>query len=139
MASMKPRLVAGRQRGQGEVTWAHNRPAAHRTPAPKVGDRVKYRANSWRDDEIVDAQILDVQWDHPDDMQLMTKAGPHPDPWPWVILGYEQGKTPMTVRTREARLEGSAGWLPLDWQRWPRPAHGDDDMGAQIPDFMRAE
>lgn len=131
-------LVGGRQRGAAEVAWAHNRPTAHRTPAPKIGDKVKYRANSWRDDEILDAEILDVQWDHPDDMQLTTPNGPHPDPWPWVILGYEVNKVPKMVRTREARLDGSAGWLPLDWQRWPRPRHANDDQGATVPEFMKS-
>lgn len=55
---------------------------------------------------------------------------PVPDPWPWVDLlrpdrvkpdggfaGYGQ-----VVRTREARVRGSAGWLPLDYRDRPERA-----------------
>jgi hypothetical protein len=44
------------------------------------------------------------------------------DPWPWLRLRRPNG---MLAETREARLRGSAGWLPLDYrsrpERWRLP------------------
>ena len=70
---------------------------------------------------------------------------PVPDPWPWVdlkrpdrrkadgsLMGYGQ-----TVRTMEARMRGSAGWLPLDYrqrpERWRLPA---DTARVERPPLM---
>lgn len=45
------------------------------------------------------------------------------DPWPWVRLRRPNG---MLAETRESRLRGSAGWLPLDYlsrpERWRLPS-----------------
>lgn len=38
---------------------------------------------------------------------------PVADPWPWVRLRRPNG---LIAETREARLRGSAGWLPLDYR-----------------------
>jgi hypothetical protein len=39
------------------------------------------------------------------------------DPWPMLTLN-----TPWGLgMTQEARLRGSAGWLPLDWETRHRP------------------
>lgn len=47
---------------------------------------------------------------------------PVSDPWPWVRLRRPNG---IVDETREARLRGSAGWLPLDYltrpERWRLP------------------
>jgi hypothetical protein len=44
------------------------------------------------------------------------------DPWPWIRMRRPDG---MIAETREARLRGSAGWLPLDYltrpERWRLP------------------
>lgn len=46
-----------------------------------------------------------------------------PDPWPWIRMRRPNG---MIAETREARLRGSAGWLPLDYrsrpERWRLPS-----------------
>ncbi len=41
---------------------------------------------------------------------------PVADPWPRVVLRRPNG---VVVTTREARLRGSAGWLPLDYRTRP--------------------
>jgi hypothetical protein len=45
------------------------------------------------------------------------------DPWPWIRMRRPNG---MIAETREARLRGSAGWLPLDYlsrpERWRLPS-----------------
>lgn len=41
---------------------------------------------------------------------------PVSDPWPWVRLRRPNG---IIDETREARLRGSAGWLPLDYLARP--------------------
>lgn len=44
------------------------------------------------------------------------------DPWPWLRMRRPNG---LLAETREARLRGSAGWLPLDYrtrpERWRLP------------------
>lgn len=46
-----------------------------------------------------------------------------PDPWPWIRMRRPNG---MPAETREARLRGSAGWLPIDYrtrpERWRLPS-----------------
>jgi hypothetical protein len=51
------------------------------------------------------------------------RYAPVADPWPWVRLRRPNG---IVDCTREARLRGSAGWLPLDYltrpERWRLPS-----------------
>lgn len=115
-----------------ELKWARRRPAALRTPIPSAGDRVYYRHHEWRD--VVDADVIGVQsltdLDDPNLWRFqLDSAGVAVevegrlvmiaafDPWPLLTL-----KTPFgTGLSREARLRGSAGWLPLDWRTRYRP------------------
>lgn len=115
-----------------EYAWAHQRPAQHRTPLPAVGDEVFYRHDYWGSVDRVD--ILDVQSlddiDDPHLWRVETDGFGQPfllegrpvlmarlDPWPTLILRTRWGN----AQTREARLRGSPGWLPLDWQVRYRP------------------
>lgn len=115
-----------------EIDWAHNRPGPHRVPVPAVGDEVAYRHDPWG--PITSAEVLAVQpLDDLDDPHLwQVETGPggrplmlegrpvmaqRPDPWPTLTLRTVHG----VGVTREARLRGSAGWLPLDWQSRYRP------------------
>ncbi len=118
--------------GRHEIEWAHNRPGQHRVPVPRPGDQVMYRHDEWGD--VSEAEVLSVQpLDDLDDPhlwfpqtdergQLLELDGrpilaQKPDPWPRVVLRTRYG----TAVTREARVRGSAGWLPLDWQTRYRP------------------
>lgn len=119
-----------------EVAWARNRPARHRTPRPQLGDALLYRHREWADPEP--CRLLEwVDLDNPNDPLMYRTvvderspfrapvtdgAGrrlvePVDDPWPLVLLDTPHG----LVTTREARLRGSAGWLPLDWRARYRP------------------
>ncbi len=102
--------------------WARCRPPRHRNPVPAPGDRVGYRHNPggpvsqavvervdtsnqadfnvWR--FVVDEHEQPVIVDGRAVMELTD------DPWPDVWLYTDFGR----VVTREARLPGSAGWLP---------------------------
>lgn len=118
---------------QQEFAWAQCRPAKDRTPIPEVGDEVMFRHTAWGVPvlaEVLAVQSLDDISDpnlwRPElgpDGQLVTLEGRHilsgaKDPWPELTL-----RTPYGVGvTREARLRGSAGWLPLDWESRTRPA-----------------
>ena len=100
-----------------------------------VGGLVLFRSNDWFD--LVDARVLAVFWQCENGFDNWESLA-LPDPWPMLRLEVA-GITPAakltltglaagSVRPRpaihdtwEARLEGSAGWLPLDWERWPRP------------------
>jgi hypothetical protein len=114
---------------QIEITFARNRPVSERTPIPEPGDSVFYRREYW-DQLPVLATVLKVQSlddrDDPNLWQLVrdswgkpildeggTRYSRLPDPWPWVMLSLPSGGRAMT---REARLRGSPGWLPLDWR-----------------------
>lgn len=119
-----------------EGAWCLNRPYRHQVATPRPGDVVFYRSNDYF--APVMATVVDVDVD--------TDRG-HPcrhlaDPWLLVRLAVTPplppskrdvsglafpGTAPMRphlVECREARLEGAAGWLPLDWERRYRPTHG---------------
>lgn len=122
---------------QWEIDWAHERQPQQRTPVPAVGDEVLYRHNGWG--PVARADVLSVQsetdLDDPHLWRVETDGFGQPvlldgrpvmqqrfDPWPLVQLrvpGLAQ-----RVETREARLRGSAGWLPLDWELRFRPLPG---------------
>lgn len=116
-----------------ETDWAHRRPAPHRTPLPAPGDEVFYRHDYWLPPvraEVVSVQSLDDLTDpHLWEMQQDGMGGPllvdgrqvlakRFDPWPTLRLQIPG----IGLRdTREARLRGSPGWLPLDWETRFRP------------------
>lgn len=103
--------------------WAKCRPADERTRLPVAGQRVWYRHdpggplvvaqiervdmetrtdwNVWR--QKVDSQQRAVEVKGERVMEMVD------DPWPDVYLRMPWGM----VVTREARIEGSAGWLPM--------------------------
>ena len=116
----------------GETAWAHDRPRRHRVPMPDVGDTVLYRHHDWGDpepaeviwvqpvDDVDDPHVATVTVDG-DGAPMLLEGRPvmalKVDPWRRVHLRTRFG----TVDTREARLRGSAGWLPLDWRARYRP------------------
>lgn len=117
-----------------EINWAHRRPGPDRTPLPCIGDEVMYRHDSFGPveraevvwvqslDDLSDPHLWQVQVDGQGNPVLLD--GRHVllqrfDPWPLVHLripGRGVGET------REARLRGSPGWLPLDWESRSRPS-----------------
>lgn len=125
-----------------EVSYATNRPAGERTPIPVVGQQVLYRREFW-DQEPVQVTVVSVQdlgdrsdpnlWRLVRDVHGNPMPGPDgdvlmvpvPDPWPLLWLRgwwppYPGGKPEeREAQTREARLRGSPGWLPLDWRLRP--------------------
>lgn len=120
---------------QREVTFALNRPPHLTQPWPTVGQRVLYRRHDWST-VAVPATILEVQDpdDYADPWLWHTVRDPNgnvvltddevplrsrvADPWPWVRLRPDDNLGEV-VETREGRLRGSAGWLPLSWR--PNP------------------
>src|SRR5690348_6150212 len=126
-----------------QVAWARSRPGPRRVPLPQVGDEVLYRHDSWA--TPVRATVTYVHplddYDDPHLWQAQTDGqGGHvliegkpvfianPDPWPLLHLSVHAAQVSgmiggFTVETREARLPGSPGWLPLNWAtRWrPMP------------------
>lgn len=75
------------------------------SPLPVPGEHVLYRHVEFGD--ITDALVVEVVPDDPQD--ITSRVGDHP--WSVVLLRTGQG----LVATREARVRGSAGWLPLSW------------------------
>ncbi len=115
---------------RAEFDWAHDRPARCRVPVPTEGDTVFYRHDPWAAptearvewvqpaDDLDDPHLWDVQVDEhhrPLLHQGRPVMKPKLDPWPLLRLKTRFG----LVDTREARLRGAPGWLPLDWEsRW---------------------
>lgn len=104
------------------VTWARCRPAAVRTPIPEAGDRVWYRHE--HHGPVTTAEVERVDMSNTDDYGVwkFVLDGGQPvmvggqrlmelvdDPWPDVWLRTDWGR----VVTRESRIDGSAGWLPM--------------------------
>ena len=121
-----------------QVSWAISRPGPRRTPMPAVGDEVLYRHDSWQlpipavvewvqpDDDVDDPHVCQVQTDDKGGVLLVEGRSvfiTNPDPWLSVILRVTLDGHEVRPLTREARLPGSPGWLPLDWEtRWrPMP------------------
>lgn len=126
---------------QIEITFARNRPFMERPPVPQPGDQVFYRAEYW-DQDPFRAQVIEVQdlndKSDPNLWQQVRDGAGSPivdggvprfsrvsDPWPWVRLEYEvlmeNGHWLVTKSavTRESRMRGSPGWLPLNWRTRP--------------------
>src|SRR5258707_434464 len=116
-----------------EYQWARRRPASQRTAIPQVGDEVMYR--HIEGGPVVRAEVLAVQnledFQDPNLWYFQTDSEGRPaeiegrrvlakayDPWPELTL-----KTPYGVGvSREARMRGAVGWLPLDWETRQLPA-----------------
>lgn len=135
-----------------EVNWARWRPPQHRTPIPAVGDRVLYRATEWAPPTWATVVEVGDQTPPPNPTEWASPFAPpfdpnvwrvktdiraatpvrdafgamtlerHPDAWPTLVLQVDGVRS--HVATREARLRGSAGWLPPDWQDRARPVPG---------------
>lgn len=116
--------------------WAICRPPQRRTPRPKVGDEVLYRADSWHepiparvlwvqpDDDVDDPHVMQPQTDGQGGVALVEGRPvfvTNPDAWLSLKLAVTiDGRIEHPI-TREARLPGSPGWLPLDWEERFRP------------------
>ena len=111
-----------------EVAWQLRRPGRFRTPLPAVGDRVFYRHRHFADVTAARVEQVEDLDDTGDNYvwQPVTAGGQlvHdelgrrvfrqvPDPWVTLRLRTDWG----VLVCREARLRGSAGWLPADWGR----------------------
>lgn len=113
-----------------ELAWQRCRPPAHRTKLPEVGDTVLVRLDEWSEpveatvervqpvDDAGDPHLVRIALDEfgnpqvVDDVPVMEMSR---DPWAlvWLKVG------PLRTHTREARLRGVPGWLPLDHAtRW---------------------
>lgn len=95
-----------------EIDAARVRVAPTVLPAP--GSRVLYRHDHHGD--VTDALVMSVgAANDPTDANLWIEMGearfPSPDPWVPLLLETLYGP----VVTREARVRGSAGWLPQNW------------------------
>lgn len=117
-----------------EVAWARCRPVADRVPVPELGAAVLYRHDPWgRPVAAVVEAVEDLDdrtkpnlWEvvrdpasgrilaTPDHVPVARRLA---DPWPVLHIRSRYG----VAVTQEARLRGSAGWLPLDWDQRRRP------------------
>lgn len=139
-----------------EYEWARRRRGDHRPPLPSVGDELFYRHNGGSPNvyriEVTWVQSLE-DMDDPNLWYFQTDPDGRPvmmegrqvlarayDPWPLIravlleptrdhgsSLDLAAGRM---IETREARMRGSAGWLPLDWETRPQPP---------VPDFYVVE
>ena len=136
-----------------ELAWQRVRPPEHRVPLPRTGQRVYVRLDrfyeplparvawapdlerGWRWEDLEpgastpDAWTWQLRRDNLTGRPVLDAMGlPRvellPDPQP--VIGVRVDGWPSILETREARLRGSPGWLPLDWrERWrPGPHHG---------------
>lgn len=120
-------------RGEQELAWQRNRPLDQRVPHPRRGQVVLYRSNDWG--PLQEATVVRPVAD--DELPGGNPCSQWADSCPLVALEVEQpipaskidpktGKLhegaakprPIRVLTWESRLEGSAGWLPLDHEQY---------------------
>ena len=130
-----------------EYEFARRRQGNYRTPLPQVDDELCYRHNGGSPNvyKIVVTEVQSLEdMEDPNLWYFQTLPDGRPrieegrqvlarafDPWPsirarlleptrdWgrnVDLGAGR-----EIETREARMRGSAGWLPLDWETRPAP------------------
>lgn len=131
-----------------EFLQARRRPGPDRPRIPQVDDELFYRHNggsphvyriqvTWVQslEDMEDSNLWYFQ-SNPDGSPLMLDGGSmvlaraH-DPWPLLRAVLmeptnDHGRNVdlaagWPIETREARMRGSAGWLPLDWQSRPQP------------------
>lgn len=128
--------VEGMSRGvpwsQEELDWQKARPMPDRVPIPAVGDTVLVRLDAWAEpveatvervqpvDDLSDPHLASVVLDEFDEV-VMVEGKPVIElaEDPWVLVWLRVG--PVRTHTREARLRGVPGWLPLDWRSRRRP------------------
>lgn len=141
-----------RQWDAAEYAWQADRPPRHRVPLPTIGDHVMLRMTAWAtelhecvvvdvqdmdsDDARADANVHDKVTNedhtrvlHGPDGRPLTR--PRADPWPlvWVRRLDADGQPSGGVfDTREARMEGSGGWLPMDHATRERPHWHDGQL-----------
>ena len=122
-----------------ELRWQLLRPRHLWTPIPAPGELVCYRNDEWgpvSNARVVAVQSLDDRDDHylwdvatvggadgTERRPLEDGAGrrvkvARADPWLDLTLDTEGYGRRVC---REARVRGSAGWLPLDWRTRARP------------------
>lgn len=122
-----------------EVSHARNRPLDERSPIPKVGDKVFYRREFWDQEPLLTTVVFVQDLNDKSDPNLwhlvrdiygnpivdygVVRYAQVADPWPEVMVEWEEvykstpsGVTTRRAVTREARLRGSPGWLPLNWR-----------------------
>jgi len=126
---------------RSEIAWIRCRPAADRTPLPESGDVVLFRLQEWEEpleaivervqpfDDVDDPHLCAVESDEHGEIVLVEGRpvfSQLEDPWPlvWVKVDLGNGATERH-HSREARLRGAAGWLPLDWRSRRRPLPAD--------------
>jgi len=131
--------VGWQGRGPAELAWQRNRPLDQRPAHPKRGTTVLYRANDWGG--LVQAEVVRPVAD--DELPGGNPCSAWADSCPLVALMVtepipaskidpktgrlaEGAAAPRSVRvlTWESRLEGSAGWLPMDHEQYQRPPIG---------------
>jgi hypothetical protein len=138
-----------RQWDAAEYAWQADRPPRCRPAALALGLDLLLRPASWSP-ELIPIRVMAIQDLDSDearaDPNVYDKVtAPDPggsgnvilygpdgspltrrrsDPWPWIhfqVLDDRGEPYGATRSCREARLEGSAGWLPLDHERYERP------------------
>lgn len=106
-----------------EVLRARRRPPQLRTPIPQPGELVWYRHVPHGELSEAEVEAVDVSNMEDWNVYRVVKDGRgHPvvldgrrvteqveDPWPDLILRTDYGR----LVTREARIDGSPGWLPM--------------------------
>jgi hypothetical protein len=129
-------VIAPYEYDPAELHWQLKRPRRHWTPVPTAGSNVFYRHQAWQPPTVARVEGLQAYDDATDpyvwhvlkdannrplrDFAGRLIGGPCDDPWLTLTLFTDWGR----LLTREARVNGSPGWLPLDWQRRYRPAPG---------------
>ncbi len=119
-----------------EVEYVRRRPPAERTPLPSEGDMAYCRLDEWGPvwestvervqplDDVDDPHLYRVVTDGVGELVILEGRpviSMVEDPWVTLWLSVDTGERIVRTHTREARLRGSAGWLPLDWKtrkRW---------------------
>lgn len=120
---MKRMLTSAMPVAQHERIAALCRPPERRTAMPRAGQVVWYRHEPFG--ALQPVEVLEVDISNPADTYVWRYAvdgnnwpvmvdGKHvmelvDDPWPDVYLKTSWGR----IVTREARIEGSPGWLPM--------------------------
>lgn len=105
------------------VAWARHRPPHQRTRIPRPGERVLYRHVPYG--ELSEAEVEEVDTSNMEDWnvyRVVVDESGRPveiggrrvtemveDPWPDLVLRTDYGR----LVTREARIDGSPGWLPM--------------------------
>jgi len=134
-----------RQWDAAEYAWQADRPPRCRPPALALGLDLLFRPASWSP-ELIPIRVTEIQdldsdearvdpnvyekVTNPEHTRVLTDPLGRPlvrlrgDPWPWIHFQVldDRGEPYGAVRScREARLEGSAGWLPLEHDKYERP------------------